>query len=179
MSTTSPTLAKSATTGAIAGLAASMAMAMYAMFAAWNAGHGFFAPLFHIASLFISPTAMNTAMDHAMMGHNFYFAVGPAILGAIIHMMTGLMFGAIFGVIAAKTGLKGMSLYMAGAVYGFIVFAFSAWIGLPLAAAVFSSGDQITHMARMAGWTTFIIEHVIFGLALAMMLPLFARKTAR
>ena len=179
MSSTTPSLAKSATTGAVAGLAASMAMAMYAMLAAWHQGHGFFAPLFHIASLFISPNAMNTAMQDAMMGKDFYFTFGPAVLGAIIHMMTGLMFGAIFGVVAAKANLKGMALIVAGAVYGVIVFALSAYVGLPLAAAIFNSGDQISHMPRMAGWTTFLIEHVIFGLALGMMALPLARRAAR
>jgi hypothetical protein len=37
----------------------------------------------------------------------------------------------------------------AGLVYGALVFVVSAFIGLRFAAAIFNSGDQITHMAKM------------------------------
>ena len=39
-----------------------------------------------------------------------------------------------------------------GLLYGAMVFAVSTWIGLPIAAGIFDSGDQITNMAEMAGW---------------------------
>lgn len=42
----------------------------------------------------------------------------------------------------------------------------SSFIGLPLAAWVFGSGHQITHMATMVGYPTFLAEHVLYGLAL-------------
>ena len=51
-------------------------------------------------------------------------------------------------------------------VYGFLVFVMSAYIGLPLAASIFNSGDPIKNMAEMAGWGTFIIEHLMYGVAL-------------
>lgn len=69
---------------------------MYAMVAsATYQHHGFFTPLYHIASTFIAPTQLMTSMQHAMMGSTFYFA-GPAVLGAAIHMMTGAMYGVVF-----------------------------------------------------------------------------------
>ena len=43
--------------GAGAGVLASLAMAAYAMMAAWAKDAGFFTPLYHIASLLISRTA--------------------------------------------------------------------------------------------------------------------------
>lgn len=46
----------------------------------------------------------------------------------------------------------------------------SASIALPFAAAIFGSGDQITHMAKIAGWGTFFIEHLIYGLTLGVLL---------
>lgn len=63
--------------------------------------------------------------------------------------------------------------------WGLVVFAISAWIGLPLAASVINSGDQITHMARMVGYPTFITEHVLFGLALGVLVVAGGRSGAR
>jgi hypothetical protein len=158
--------------GAGAGVIASLAMAMYAMFAAWEKGTGFFTPLHHIASLWASGDAMMTSMQEAMSGSDFHFVFGTAILGAMIHMMTGAMYGAVFGLIVSRLNLKLAVLAGVGLVYGAIVFAISSFVGLPLAAAIFDSGDPIKNMAEMAGWGTFIIEHLIFGLTLGLLLSL-------
>jgi len=141
-------------------------MAMFAMVASLTyQHHGFFTPLFHIASTFLSPGTMMTSAQHAMAGQNFFFAFGPAILGAIVHMMIGAMYGAVLGVAVSlvRSRARGAALIAAGAVWGVIVFVVSSWIALPIAASLFGSGDQITHMARMVGYPTFLIEHIIFG----------------
>ena len=53
--------------GTVAGIVAGVAMAMYAMLAAVTyQDSGFFTPLYHIASTFIEPTAMETSMQRAM-----------------------------------------------------------------------------------------------------------------
>jgi len=158
--------------GAGAGVIASLAMAVYAMPAAWEKGTGFFTPLYHIASLWASGDAMTASMQAAASGTDFHFVFGTAILGAMIHMMTGAMYGAVFGLIVSRFNLKLAALAGVGLVYGAIVFAMSAFIGLPLAAAIFDSGDPIKNMAEMAGWGTFLIEHLIFGLALGLLLSL-------
>lgn len=49
----------------------------------------------------------------------------------------------------------------------------------PLAASIFNSGDQITHMARMVGYPTLITEHVLFGLALGVLVVAGGRIGAR
>jgi hypothetical protein len=46
----------------------------------------------------------------------------------------------------------------------------SSFVGLPLAAVIFNSGDQITNMARLVGYGTFLVEHLIFGLSLGLIL---------
>ena len=51
-----------------------------------------------------------------------------------------------------------------------MVFVLSAFVALPSAAAVFGSGDQIAQMASMVGYPTFVAEHVVFGLALGLLL---------
>lgn len=139
--------------GAVGGVIASVVMAGYAMIAsATYQHHGFFTPLYHIASLFIAPTTMGTSMGHAMGGSSFYFSAGPAALGAVIHMMTGLMYGAVFAVLVSAARLRGAVVVCAGALWGVVVFAVSTWVGLPVAANIFNSGDQITHMATMVGY---------------------------
>ncbi|MEP7177509.1 MAG: hypothetical protein ABI775_00305 [Pseudonocardiales bacterium] len=168
-------------TGAVGGAIASLVMAMYAMVAsATYQHHGFFTPLYHIASTLIAPTQLMVSMQHAMMGSTFYFAVGPAVLGAAIHMMTGAIYGVVFVVAVHKLRLHGAIVLGAAAVWGAIVFAVSSWIALPMAAKVFNSGDQITHMAKMVGYPTFLVEHLIFGLALgALLLARTARRADR
>jgi hypothetical protein len=176
-SSTRTSLGRAVVIGAGAGTLASLAMAMYAMLAAWEKDTGFFTPLFHIASLFISDQSMMASMQGAAMGGSaFHFELGPALLGAMIHMMTGAMYGAMFAVLVARLALGRGLLLAAGLVYGAMVFAVSSWIGLPIAAAVFGSGDQITHMAELAGWGTFVVEHLVFGLVLA---ALVTRPSAR
>jgi len=162
---------KAGVVGGVAGFVASMMMAAFAMIAsATYQHHGFFTPLYHIASTFISPATLMTSMQHAMAGNAFYFAFGPAVLGAVIHMMIGAMYGAAFGLAVAALRLRGRVLIAAGAAWGVVVFAISSWIALPIAAALFGSGDQITHMASMVGYGTFLAEHVLFGATLGLVL---------
>jgi len=166
--------------GAVAGVIGSLAMAMFAMIAAATYQHtGFFTPLYHIGSLLLDPSTMMASMQQGMAGSNFYFVFGPAVVGALIHMMVGAMYGIVFAVIVRFAKLRGVSLLTAGMVYGAVVFAVSAWIGLPLAATIFSAGDPITNMAAMVGYPTFLIEHVMFGAVTALtLLPFTRRRTA-
>lgn len=165
--TTHSSLGRAVLIGAVAGVAASLAMAMYAMLAAYTKDTGFFTPLYHIASLVTDDSKMMTSMQADQMnGDAFTFLLGPAVLGAAIHMMTGAMYGAVFGVIASMLRLGLVALTAAGLVYGFLVFVLSAFIGLPLAATIFESGDPIRNMAEMAGWGTFVVEHLLFGVVL-------------
>lgn len=115
-STSTPTefrtpLVRAALMGAVAGVIASLMMAAYAMIAAATyQGSGFFTPLYHIASVFISPADMMASMQSATMGgSNFEFFAGSALLGALTHMMVGAMYGAGFGVLASLINIRGMA----------------------------------------------------------------------
>ncbi len=168
-----PRIISGAVVGGLSGVVASLVMAGYAMIAsATYQDHGFFTPLYHIASLFIAPTDLMTSMQHAMGGSTFYFTFGPAVLGALIHMMVGAMYGAAFGALVQLVRLRGWMLVLAGGVWGAAVFVISSFAGLPIAAKLFSSGDQITHMAKLVGYGTFLVEHVLFGLALGLLLAI-------
>ena len=105
-----------------------------------------------------------------MAGDTFTFAFGPAVLGAIIHMMVGAMYGVIFAVGVHYLKWRGALLVFAGMVWGLVVFALSTWIGLPLAAALFGGGDPIRDMASMVGYPTFLVEHLLFGATLGLLL---------
>ncbi len=165
-------LGQVAVLGAVAGVIASVPMAMYAMIAAWAKDTGFFTPLYHIASLFLSDDSMMTSMTDGGSGSAFTFEFGPALLGVVIHMMTGAMYGVVFALAISRLVLNRSLIVGAGLVWGAMVFAVSAWIGLPIAAAVFNSGDQITSMAEMAGYGTFVIEHLVYGLVLGLVLAM-------
>ena len=164
-------LAPAVLRGAGLGVVASLVMAMFAMMAAATYQRsGFFTPLYHIASTFISPTTMTTSMKDAMAGAPFLFAPGPAVLGAMVHMMVGAMYGVMFAVAARLLHLRRGILVAAGAVWGAMAFLLSSFVALPIAAAVLHSGDQVTHMAAEVGYGTFLTEHLLFGLALGMLL---------
>ena len=151
--------------GGIAGMIAGAAMAMFAMVASVTyQHHGFFTPLFHMSALFGSPDAMMRSATEAMTGNKFWFSAGPAVLGLLIHMLTGAMFGIGFAFLARR--LPRAVLVPAGAAYGLAVFVVSALIGLPVAAKITGSGSTISEMASMVGWATFAVEHMMFGFVL-------------
>lgn len=176
MSTARMGLGRAVLIGAAAGVLASLLMAAYAMIAGWAKGTGFFTPLYHIASLLIAPDAMMASMKDAQAGGAFHFAFAPAVAGAVIHMMTGAVYGAIFAVVVSRFALRAALVVAAGVVWGALVFAFSTWIGLPAAAAILGAGDPIRNMAELAGYGTFVIEHLLYGLALGALVALWARR---
>ncbi len=97
------------------------------------------------------------------------------ILGAMMHT-----YGVMFAIAAVLFRLRGPILITAGAAWGAMVFVISSFVGVPIAAALFSSGDQVSQMASKVGYGTFLTEHVLFGLALGVLLAsprMFARPS--
>ena len=187
--TTRPALVRGAAYGAGAGVVASIAMGLYAMVASYLKDTGFFTPLHHIATLLAEPDAMMESMMAAMeKGDDFVITGGVAVLGLVIHMITGAMYGAILGLAVARLRLGTGVLALVGLVYGAIVFAVSAFVGLPLAAEIFGVDDlaegamagmnSIADMAEMAGWGVFFSEHLLFGLVTGLVLAAGLRKRA-
>jgi hypothetical protein len=110
------TLMQAAKLGALLGAAASLVMAAFAMMAAATyQSSGFFTPLHHIASTFISASTMMTSTQHAMTWNTLFFSFGPAVLGAMTHMMIVAMYGAMFALAAVLLRLRGPVLIAAGA----------------------------------------------------------------
>jgi len=147
---------------ALAGVGGAMAMAMVAMVASVTyQHHGLFTPVFHIAALFGSAKAMTTSAHEAMLGHRFWFTPGAAATGLLVHVMTGVFYGLVFAAVAPIVPRRAM--IPAGMLFGLAVFGLSAFVDLPAAAAVTGAGSVIGHMARIVGYPTFAVEHVVFG----------------
>jgi hypothetical protein len=47
----------------------------------------------------------------------------------------------LFGVLIRLSRASGPMVIVAGLIWGVLVFAFSTWIGLPIAATVFGAGE--------------------------------------
>jgi len=158
--------------GAAAGLVASIVMGMYAMIASVYNDTGFFTPLYHIASSIGSPTAMMDSMKAAGSGDSTFFVGGSALLGGVIHMMVGAMAGVIFVLLVSLHPVSRMVTVVAGVVYGLLVMAVNSLIVLPITARIFDGGDPIADMGRVAGWTTFTVEHLLYGLTLGVLVAM-------
>ena len=111
---------------------------------------------------------MMTSVRQAMAGNGFWFTPAAALVGLAVHMMVGAAFGMMFAAIARV--LPRSWWLAAGAVFGLAVFAGSAFVDLPAAASITGSGDVVANMARIVGYPTFAIDHVMFGVALALSL---------
>jgi hypothetical protein len=149
------------TIGAVGGAAGALVMVVFAMIAAATYQHtGFFTPLYHIASPIIGTDTMMRSMGTT------YFTAGPALLGLAVHLMVGIVFGALFGFVASRVGVRGVAAVPIGIVYGLVVMLFMANVGLPITAAVLRGGDMVSDMASLVGWGTFTAEHAIYGLIL-------------
>jgi hypothetical protein len=70
-------------------------------------------------------------------------------------------------------------LVPAGALYGIAVFGFSAFIALPVAAAITGAGSSISDMASMVGYGTFALEHLVYGTTLGVLVVLGSPRIVR
>ena len=118
---------------------------------------------------------MMRSVSEATAGHHFWFAAGPASLGLMIHMATGAAYGMVFVLITQR--LRRSLVIPAGMAYGLAVFVVSSFIGLPIAAKLTASGPVIADMAEMVGWSTFAVEHLVFGTVLGLLAFALSRTT--
>lgn len=144
--------------GAIAGMIAGAVMAMYAMLAsATFLRQGFFTPLYGIASPLTGQDAMMLSVKQGI-----YFALGPALVGLIVHMMWSAVYGILFGMIARAASLRGVQAVVLGIVYGMGVELVMSLVVLRIIG--------LGSMPGMIGWPSFTVEHLLFGLVLGLWL---------
>ncbi len=82
-------------------------------------------------------------------------------------VIRGAIYGMVF-ILIVKQLRRGLVI-PAGMVYGLAVFVVSSFIALPVAAKLTGAGSVITDMAKMVGWSTFAVEHLMFGAVLGLL----------
>jgi hypothetical protein len=143
--------------GAIAGMIGGAMMAMFTMLATVTYLHmGFFTPMYVIASPLTGRQVMMTAM-HAGA---FYFALGPAVVGLVVHMMWSALWGIIFGLLASGLRLRGAAAVIGGMVYGVLVMLAMSLIIAPIVGA--------PNFFQILGWPTWTIGHLLFGMVVGL-----------
>jgi hypothetical protein len=143
--------------GAITGMIGGAVMAMFTMIAsATYLGMGFFTPLYAIASPLVGQQALMTSLHQGV----FSFALGPALLGLVGHMMWSALYGMIFGLIAYGVHLKGLAAVISGLVYGVLVMLLMSFVVAPIAGA--------PNLLHLLGGLSFTLGHLLFGLVVGL-----------
>ena len=158
--------------GILAGMVAAVPMGIFSMIAAATYQHrGFFLPMYHIASLLGDDTAARS-LQEAASGDVFFFVPEPAIFGVAMHLVVGGFFGAIFAVVArvllSRVEPSRAGIIAVGVVYALLVMLLMSFVLVPAADAVLSGEERVSSFASVAGWGTFTIQHVIYGLVLGL-----------
>ncbi|MCA1701970.1 MAG: hypothetical protein LC808_01335 [Actinobacteria bacterium] len=167
------TIQRTVALGATGGIIAAVVMAIYAMVAAATYQHtGFFTPMYHIASSVMSPSTMMASAKDASQGHLFDLSLGPALVGLVVHMVVGAAYGIVFALLARLLTLRGVTLVLAGALFGLVAMGISSVALLPATASLLGGGEPISDMPTIVGWPTFSLEHILFGVVLGAILAL-------
>jgi hypothetical protein len=92
---------------------------------------------------------------------NFYLAIGPALLGLVVHLLWAALWGVIFGLIARRLHLTGGVAIISGLVYGVLVMLVMIFIVVPIAGA--------PNLLQLLGTFSFIFANALFyGLPLGL-----------
>lgn len=162
------TLEQIAESGILAGIAAAVPMALFAMVAsATYQGKGFFTPMYHVAFI-VDPNTWPTSIELAAAGDAYHFRNEPFVFGVAMHVAIAGFFGLLFALLARVVRPSGRAALALGVGYGLLVMLFMTVVVLPLIGDVVSAGEPITNMASDVGWITFGLEHVIFGAVLGL-----------
>lgn len=158
--------------GILAGMVAAFPMGLFAMIAAATYQHrGFYTPMYHITSLLGDDTAARSLQEVAS-GDVFFFVPEPAIFGVAMHLVVGGFFGAIFAVVARAVVARALpsraTIIAVGVAYALLVMLLMSLVLVPAADAVLSGEERVSSFASVAGWGTFTIQHVIYGLVLGL-----------
>lgn len=158
--------------GILAGMVAAVPMGLFSMIAAATYQHGgFFTPMYHIASLLGDDTAARS-LQEAASGDVFFFVPEPTIFGVAMHLVVGGFFGAIFSLVArsvvARIVPSRAIIIAVGIAFALLVMLLMSLVLVPAADAVLSGEERVSSFASVAGWGTFTIQHLIYGLVLGL-----------
>src|SRR6266852_419464 len=144
--------------GAIVGMIGGILMALFTMLATVTyLQMGFFTPLYAFAAPLIGPQPLMTSLLQGV----FYLALGPALLGLVVHLLWAAFWGMNFGLLARKLHLTGGVAIISGLVYGVLVMLVMSFIVVPIVGA--------PNLLQGVGTFVFIIAHALFyGLPLGL-----------
>jgi uncharacterized membrane protein YagU involved in acid resistance len=107
-----------------------------------------------------APIGQQTLLASMVHG-GFYFTLGPALLGLVIHPMWSAFWGMIFGLIARRLHLTEGVAIISGLIYGLLVMLVMSFIVVPIVGA--------PDLLRLVGTLSFVIAHALFyGLPLGL-----------
>jgi hypothetical protein len=137
--------------GALAGLAGGLAMAVVAALIAASMGQDIWHESKRIAAIVYGPAALATPG----------FALGPVLVGSLIHLLVSALLGAIFGIVTRRwlrlTSDFGTPV-LAGLIYGMMIWLAAYFVVLPLV------NPALLEVYAPA----FIIQHVAYGIVLGL-----------
>jgi hypothetical protein len=153
--------------GMMAGMAAALPMAIFAMIASATWQHaGFYTPMYRIASV-LDPLPLEASLEEAAADSpSFYFYPQPMFAGFAVHLAIGGFFGILFLALARALRVRGPANIVAGVLYGLAVAVLMGLVLLPLAADVLGGGRQVAEAAGIVGWPTFLAWHLVYGIGL-------------
>ncbi len=144
--------------GVLVGMLGGILMALFVMLAtATYLQMGFFTPLYAIAAPLIGQQLVMTSL----LQGSFYLALGPALLGLVIHLLWAGLWGLIFGLLARRLHLTGGVAIISGLVYGVLVMLVMIFIVVPIVGA--------PNLLLLLGSFSFTIANALFyGLPLGL-----------
>jgi hypothetical protein len=154
-------------TGMMAGMAAAVPMAIFAMIASATWQHaGFYTPWYRIASV-LDPLPLQASLEEAATDRpSFYFYPQPMFAGLAVHLAIGGFFGILFVLLVRALRVRGRVTLAVGVAYGLVVGALMGLVLLPLVADLLGAGREIGETASIVGWPTFTAWHLLYGLGL-------------
>jgi hypothetical protein len=141
----------------VAAMAAGMMMGMLQMLVEAVSGHGFWAPLRYIASVFTRGADTDAG-----------FSAGPVLVGLAGHMMISVILGTIFAIVVWKLTRNPIVLAILGMMWGALVYAFMWW-------GVTATIDPAMQLVN-AQW--FFVSHLVFGMVLGLGVAVAQRLSA-
>src|SRR5437763_13940036 len=144
--------------GALVGVIGGILMVMFTMLAtATYLQMGFFTPLYAIAAPLIGQQPLKTSLQQG----SFYLALGPALLGLVVHLLWAALWGVIFGLLARRLHLTGGVAIISGLIYGVLVMLVMIFIVVPIVGA--------PNLLHLLGSFSFTIANALFyGLPLGL-----------
>ena len=107
------------------------------------------------------------AMERGMSGGALHFELVPAMVGMVVHFLWTAFWGLLFAVLLWATRALGWPGFALGIAWGYVAGTLMSVLVLPAVG--------LKPMWAMPGPTVFVLDHLAFGLPLAVWALLFVR----